>query len=64
MSMATLERVILQNARTVLNNPKLKMANILEWSTGEVKPRAGEIIVRIPDPGVNICVNVICDKRK
>jgi len=65
MSMATLERAILASARTTLSNPKLKMAEILEWSTGEVKPQDdSEIVLRMADPGVNICVKKTSDKRK
>jgi hypothetical protein len=64
MSIATLELAILASARTILKNPKLKLADILEWSTGDVKAQdASEIIVRLPDPGCNICVAKVKDKR-
>ena len=63
--MKTLERAILASARTLLKNPKLKMAGILEWSTGEIKAaNENEVVVRVPDPGVNICVFKVDDKRK
>ncbi len=61
--MATLERAILASARVILKNPKLKQKDILEWSTGTVVPKKDEIEVRIPDPGVNICVYKTNDKR-
>ena len=64
MSMATLERAVLVGAKIVLNNPKLKMKDILEWSTGEVKPQDGEMVVRVPDPGVFVAVKAENDKRK
>lgn len=63
--MATLERAILASAREILKNPKLKLANILEWSTGGVKAQdETEIVVRVPDPGCNIVVSKADDKRK
>lgn len=62
--MATLEREILKQAKTVLKNKKLRMKDILAWSTSEVKPENdSEVILRIDNPGVNICVNKSCDKR-
>lgn len=50
MSLATLERAILVSARIALNNPKLKLKDIQEWSTGEVKQVEGEIVIRLDDP--------------
>lgn len=64
MSWATLESAVLHGARAVLKNPKLRKKDILEWSTGEVKAAAGEVVFRVEDPGVNVCVPVGCDKRK
>ena len=63
MSMATLERAVLAGARIVLNNPKLKMKEIQEWSTGKIDPQAGEVVVRVPDPGVFVAVKKESDKR-
>ncbi len=64
MSMATLERVILAGAKVVLNNPKLKMKDIQEWSTGGIEAQDGEIVVRVPDPGVYVAVKAESDKRE
>ena len=61
--MATLERAVLAGARDVLNNRKLRMKDIMEWSTGDIKLLDGEVCVRVPDPGVNVCVKTECDKR-
>ena len=47
-----------------MKNPKLKMKDILEWSTGEIKPEPGEVTVRVPDPGVYVSVEAKNDKRK
>ena len=63
MSMATLERAILLGAKAALNNPKLKAKDILEWSTGKVKAEDGEVVIFVPDPGVNVCVKKEYDKR-
>lgn len=63
MSMASLERAVLVGARIALNNPKLKMKEIMEWSTGTIEPHAGEVVVNVPDPGVNVAVLVEHDKR-
>lgn len=63
MSMATLEREILAQAKIALKNPKLKMKDIFEWSTGDCHGKPEEVIVHLPDPGVNIAVLKIHDKR-
>jgi hypothetical protein len=65
MSMAKLERAILASARVILANPKLKQADIIEWSTGTVEAQDdSEVVVRVPDPGCNICIKKTSDKRK
>lgn len=64
MSMISLEREILRNAKVMLCNKKLRMKDILAWSTGEVKPESElEIVIRMDDPGVNICVEKVNDNR-
>lgn len=63
MSMATLERAVLDGAREVLNNPKLRKKDLMEWSTGDIEPEDGEIVVNVPDPGVFVCVKKEHDKR-
>lgn len=63
MSMKDLERAILAGAKEVLNNRGLRMKDIMEWSTGDIKAQDGEVCVHVPDPGVNVCVKVECDKR-
>jgi hypothetical protein len=63
MSMASLERAILAAARVELCNPRLRMKDITEWTTGDPTPQEGEIVVWIKDPGVSICVAKAMDKR-
>lgn len=64
MSLASLEREMLQEARTVFNNPKLKKTDIIEWSTGGVNPAdADEVTGRLPRLKINVCVPAKADKR-
>ena len=56
MSMTTFEREVLDGARVVLGNPKLRWKDILEWSTGNIKAQEGEIVVRVPDPGAYVVI--------
>ena len=63
MSLATLERAIVISARGVLNNPKLRLKDLLEWSTSKVKSREGEVAVYVPDPGAWAVFPKACDKR-
>lgn len=56
MSMASLEREILAEARKVTGNKKLRMKNIVEWSTGKIEAQAGERLWRLPGTCVNIAV--------
>jgi len=63
MSMATLERAVLAGAKLVFKNAKLKMKDIQEWSTGEVKPHDREVAAWVPDPGVFVAIKVESDKR-
>jgi hypothetical protein len=64
MSLCTLETEITVNARVALCNPKLRLKDIREWSTGEVKPEDGEIVIHLDHPGVNVAYLKACDKRK
>jgi len=42
MTMASLEREILAEAKIIVGNKKLRMKDIMEWSTGEIKAQEGE----------------------
>jgi hypothetical protein len=63
MSMATLEREILVEARGFFRNQKLRMKDIMEWNTGDIQPEDGEVCVYLPKARVNVCVKTECDKR-
>lgn len=43
MSIQSLERAIVAGAREMFKNPKLRVKDMLEWSTGEIKPQGGEL---------------------
>lgn len=64
MSMATLERAVTAEARTVLKNPKLRVKDLLEWSTGQVKVQTGEVTAFLPELQIHIAVKKEMDKRK
>jgi hypothetical protein len=64
MSMAKLEREILLHSKSLFNNPKLTKNDILEWSTGEIKPEnEKEVTGYIPHP-YSIYVTVLKEKVK
>lgn len=56
MGMRELEAAVLAEAKIVTGNSKLRMKDIMEWSTGEVKPQAGEELFFLPELKVNIAV--------
>ena len=54
--MQTLEQAILAEARTITGNSKLKMKDILEWSTGKIEEQSGEKVYNLPGIQVNIAI--------
>lgn len=56
MSMATLGRAILIEAQALLNNPKLKKKDIIEWNTGELNEIPGETTIQLPELQINVAV--------
>ncbi len=64
MSMATLEREIVREAQVILKNKKLRLKDIMEWSTGEIEEVKCEVIFSIPSLGVNVAVDKAMDKRE
>jgi len=61
--MASLEREIVLELRTFLQNPKLRKKDLLEWTTGEPSCGDGEIIVVLPTFKVKCVVEKKHDKR-
>ena len=58
MGIKQLEAAVLAEAKIVTGNKKLRMKDIMEWSTGEVTPQEGEKLHRLPELGVNIAVKI------
>lgn len=56
MSLRSLESAILAEAKIVTENKKLRLKDIMEWSTGEIKPQSGEKLYRLPKLCINIAV--------
>lgn len=54
MSMNSLEKAILEELQEVTKNKKLKLKNIMEWSTGEVKAQEGEKLIQLPALQINV----------
>jgi hypothetical protein len=63
MSMRQLESAITSEARRIFNNPKLRVKDLMEWSTGQIKPQDGEVVERMPLNGVYVAIKAECDKR-
>ena len=56
MSMRTLEKAIIEELKEVTGNKKLRLKDMMEWSTGEIKPHEGEKVYRCPNIGVNVAI--------
>lgn len=48
MTMQTLEKAILKEARSYTGIPKLKFSEIIEWSTSEIDRHDGEVNFLLP----------------
>lgn len=59
MSMQSLEREILAEAKKVTGNKKLRMKDIMEWSTGKIEAQSGEKLYFLPELQVNIAIKEI-----
>ena len=61
-----LEREILAQLKKTLCNSKLRIKDLLEWSSGHVTPHDGEILVEVKlhDMTWRCCVPAGADKRK
>lgn len=57
MGMKQLEAAILVEARDVTKRRSLRQKDILEWSTGDIKPQDGEKVFRLPDLGINVAIS-------
>ncbi len=64
MSLATLERAIVEEIREVINFRGFKNKDLMEWSSGPVTPEEGEISLFLPRNGVNVSFAASLDHRK
>jgi hypothetical protein len=63
MSLRSLESAILAEARVALNNKKLRLKDLAEWSSGEISVGDGEMVLKLPN-SIWIAVDKSHDKRK
>ncbi len=49
MSFTDLERAVLSELKVVTKDNKLRLKDVVEWSTSEIKPHEGEILYFLPD---------------
>jgi len=62
MSFATLEREVLAELKQVAKNSKIRLKDIMEWSTGELKAQEGEAYFFLPNLKVHCCVKLPAKK--
>lgn len=63
MSMSSFESQIWRQLQRILNNPRMRKKDLLEWSSGDVTPGDGEIAIRVDALGVNAVVRAELDLR-
>lgn len=64
MSMRSLESLILAQAKITFRNSRLRLKDIQEWSSAEIKPQDGEVTAHLENPGVFVTVKKEMDKRR
>ena len=62
MTFASLERAVLAELKSVAKNNKIRLKDIMEWSTGEIKPQEGETYYFLPNLNVHCCVKLPAKK--
>ena len=58
MSIQSFKRAILAEAKIVTGNKKLRMKDIMEWSTGKVKQKSREKLYFLPKFRIYIAVKI------
>jgi len=57
MTLRDLEREILAELKTITNNPKLKLKDMMEWQTGRnLKAEEGETVFYLPKLQISVAV--------
>lgn len=63
LSLHTLEVAIWREAQIFFKNPKLRLKDLREWRTCEIKPQEGEVTAELPILRVFVTVPASTDKR-
>ena len=63
--MSSMDKGVWRECQRVLNNPRMRLKDLHEWSTGEIVPQEGEIALQVDVYGTAIYVAVPAsvDKR-
>ena len=64
MSLATVERSIVEEVRELINFRGFRKKDLMEWSSGPVVPEEGEVALFLPKMGVNVSFASSLDHRK
>lgn len=63
MRIDSFEKNILIECRLFFKNPKLKIEDIMEWSTSEIQPQEHEIMIKLPLNNIFVAIKKTNDKR-
>jgi hypothetical protein len=63
MSIRQLESAITAEARRHFNNRTLRVKDLQEWSSAEIKAQAGEVTAFLPLNRLHVAIKVEHDKR-
>ncbi len=58
MGIQSLEQEVLAEAKIVTGNKKLRMKDIMEWSTSKIKAQENEKLYKLPKLGIHIAVKI------
>ena len=64
MSLSRVESAIWHECQRILENQAMRKKDLLEWSTGPVAPRDGEVEIWRESLGVNAIVLASLDRRR
>ena len=64
MSLRSVESDIASEARVVFKNPKLRVKDMMEWSSGDITPHEGEVVERMPILKVSVAIKREMNKRQ
>ena len=56
--LSKIDKTILTEVRKVKNDQTIRNKDVMEWSTGDIKPHDGEEIFRLPELGINVALKI------